>query len=985
MQKCKMTFLGVKKLTALSLCFIMLAAAALPFTAYAKESGKVVRVGWYESPFNTTDSSGRRTGYAYQYQQKIAAYTGWTYEYVEGSWPELMQMLVDGEIDLMSDVSYTEERAEQMLYGSLPMGVQDYYIFVSPKNNEITMTDYSSFNGKKIGVNAGSYQETLFIEWAEEHELQTEIIELSGSKDSLLSKLTGGEVDALVTLNVYGDPEYAVPLYKIGSSDFYFVVNKNRSDLLSELDSAMNRIQSEDNYYIQKLYDQFFSSLGTNLFLNDAEKKWLSSQGAIKVGYMEDYLPFCAKDAETGQLTGALKDYLEYASGVIQNTDLQFEPIAFDTIGEAMDALRSGQVNCVFPANFGESDAEEMELVITPSVMSAEIFEIIRTDAKENFASRQNVKAAVDEGNVNYEKMLSEKFPDFEKVYYPDIKACLEAVADGEADTVLVSNFRYNNLTKLCNKLSLTPVSTDISMENAFMLKSGNTELYSILNKTISMVPSSKTNSVMTKYISEKEEELTTLEFLMQHLTELLAIVIGVLALILLLVIHILMNKEKARKSEKLIASAETDHLTGVYSKNFLFEYARSMQEKRRKKPMDAIVLDIERFHSINSLNGHEFGDTVLSTFGQQLKSVFDGSGALVGRIEADHFCVFRWHENNYKDLLNKLQGKMNEMLPNVNVYLRMGVLPGSTKLDPEIMYDRVRIACNMSRGQYNKQPIVVYDDSVREKRNYQQRLINDLKRAVKNQEFEVYYQPQYDIQSEPPVLKSAEALVRWRHPELGMIFPGDFIPLFEEHGLIGEVDKCVWKKAARQVALWKSKYGRVIPVSVNLSRVDIFDPMLEKTLDGLLRDNRLDHSALKLEVTESAYTENADQVIRIIESLRKKGFEIELDDFGTGYSSLGMLSSMPIDVLKMDRSFIVNMHNSKTAVQMVKLILDLAKEMKIPVIAEGVEDKTELMMLKEMGCDIVQGYYFSKPLPVEGFEELLNKELEERFHTAGV
>ncbi len=166
---------------------------------------------------------------------------------------------------------------------------------------------------------------------------------------------------------------------------------------------------------------------------------------------------------------------------------------------------------------------------------------------------------------------------------------------------------------------------------------------------------------------------------------------------------------------------------------------------------------------------------------------------------------------------------------------------------------------------------------------------------------------------------------------------------------------------------------------------MDIFDPTLERTLDGLLRDNRLDHSALKLEVTESAYTENSDQVIRIIESFRKKGFEIELDDFGTGYSSLGMLSSMPIDVLKMDRSFIINMHNSNTAVQLVKLILDLAKEMKIPVIAEGVEDKIELMMLKEMGCDIVQGYYFSRPLPTSDFEDLLNKEIEKRFNNVRV
>ena len=529
------------------------------------------------------------------------------------------------------------------------------------------MSDYSSFNGKKIGVNAGSYQETLFIEWAEAHELKTDIVELTGSKDSLLAKLTSGEIDALVTLNVYGDPDLAVPLYKIGSSNFYFVVNNNRSDLLNELDSAMSRIQSDDNYYIQKLYDQFFTSVGSNLYLNDSEKKWFSSHGTIKVGYMKDYLPFCAKDAASRQLTGALKEYLEYASGVIQNANLKFDAIAFDTIEDAMDALNSGQVNCVFPANFAEYDAEEMGLVITPSVMSSEIYEIVRTDEKENFGSRLKVKAAVDEGNVNYEKILSEKFPDFEKLYYPDIKSCLEAVAKGEADTVLISNFRYNNLTKQCNKLALTPISTGQCMENAFVLKSGEAELYSILNKTISMVPSSKTNSVMTKYISEKEEELTTMEFLKQHLTEVMGIVTAVLALILLLVIRIHMNKEKARKSEKLIASAETDHLTGVYSKNFLFEYARRLQNKHKNKPLDTIVLDIERFHTINSLNGQEFGDTVLSTLGQQLKEVFDEPSALVGRIEADHFCVFRWHKDNYMDLLNKalLINNMNDLTNN--------------------------------------------------------------------------------------------------------------------------------------------------------------------------------------------------------------------------------------------------------------------------------------------------------------------------------
>ena len=248
-------------------------------------------------------------------------------------------------------------------------------------------------------------------------------------------------------------------------------------------------------------------------------------------------------------------------------------------------------------------------------------------------------------------------------------------------------------------------------------------------------------------------------------------------------------------------------------------------------------------------------------------------------------------------------------------------------------------------------------------------RLLSDVRRAIDDREFEVYYQPKYDIQTEAPELRSAEALVRWKHHELGMISPMDFIPLFEKNGMIETLDKYVWTEAARQIAEWRDKYGVVLPVSVNLSRVDIFDPKLESTLDSLLEQNKLEHSSLKLEVTESAYTDNADHVIEVIEGLRKKGYEIEMDDFGSGYSSLNMLSSMPIDVLKMDKAFIQNIEHEEKDIQLVKLILDIAKNLNVPVVAEGVETKSQLELLRKLGCRLVQGYYFSRPLPAADFE----------------
>ena len=222
----------------------------------------------------------------------------------------------------------------------------------------------------------------------------------------------------------------------------------------------------------------------------------------------------------------------------------------------------------------------------------------------------------------------------------------------------------------------------------------------------------------------------------------------------------------------------------------------------------------------------------------------------------------------------------------------------------------------------------------------------------------------------------SAEALIRWVHPELGMISPGDFIPLFEGNGLISKVDSYVWQEAAKQVAAWKETYGYTLPVSVNLSRADVFDPQLEERLKQLIERNGLEYDDIKLEVTESAYTDDAASVLEAVKRLRDEGFQIEMDDFGSGYSSLNMLSDMPVDVIKMDMKFVRNIEHSETDRRLIMLVLDLAKYLKVLVVAEGVETEEQLAFLQEGGCDLIQGYYFSRPLPAEEFEELIRSEI---------
>ena len=425
-----------------------------------------------------------------------------------------------------------------------------------------------------------------------------------------------------------------------------------------------------------------------------------------------------------------------------------------------------------------------------------------------------------------------------------------------------------------------------------------------------------------------------------------------------------------------LISAAERDKLTGLYNRGFFFEYAERIYRYHPELHMDALSLDIERFHSVNELNGREFGDRVLRAIGEEIKDFLSKTEGIASRIEADRFDIFCLHRENYHEVLGGLQKAVNAMSDRVNVRLRMGVKPWSEGVEPSLMFDRARVACNMVRGSY-KTHLMVFDDDMRERELFQQRLLNDLRRAVEEHQFIVYFQPKYNIQCDPPRLSSAEALIRWRHPELGMISPGTFVPLFERNGLIHVVDNYVWEQTVRQIAAWRDRLGMTLPVSVNRSRTDIFDPALEKNLLHLVESNGLTPKELKLEVTESAYTDNASQLISVIENLRGYGFEIEMDDFGSGYSSLNMLSSLPIDVLKMDMRFIQNVREDVREFRLVELILDIARYLDVPVVAEGVETAEQLALLRKAGCELVQGYYFSKPVLPEEFEKLILKQLE--------
>lgn len=432
-------------------------------------------------------------------------------------------------------------------------------------------------------------------------------------------------------------------------------------------------------------------------------------------------------------------------------------------------------------------------------------------------------------------------------------------------------------------------------------------------------------------------------------------------------------------EDKNLISHTERDSISGLYTRDYFFEYIRQIELWSNDIPRDALVFDVEQFHLVNEFCGRPFGDHLLAKIGETMRKELSPMNAIACRADADTFYIFSAHQDDYTALQEALGKVISEFFKMSNVRIRYGLWENvSRDVEIEAWFDRAKTACNSNRGDFT-QAFARYDNELHSRRVYEETLIRDLQEAIDHHDLKVYYQPKYNITGDVPRLASAEALVRWIHPKLGFISPGDFIPLFESNGLIQKVDNFVWTEVAIQIRKWKEQYGAILPVSVNVSRIDILDPELEPKLKRIMDVNGLSPADYLLEVTESAYSENMSRLIDVVENLRKLGFRIELDDFGTGYSSLNMITTLPIDILKIDMSFIRNMEKDERNLKLVELVTDIAKFMKIPAVAEGVESQSQLDILKKMGCNIIQGYYFSKPVPPEEFVPFIEKELEYR------
>ena len=429
-------------------------------------------------------------------------------------------------------------------------------------------------------------------------------------------------------------------------------------------------------------------------------------------------------------------------------------------------------------------------------------------------------------------------------------------------------------------------------------------------------------------------------------------------------------------EDRSILKEVEREKLTNLFNIEFFKKYAKQFDNTSPNLSKDMVFISIDRYELISELYGQDFTNNILKVVAIELLNYVEKYNGLVGKDSDSGFLLYSEHQGDYKEFLNNLNEAIKTSISGINILFKIAVYPEvDASIDKDIIISRVKNIASSLVSDYSKN-IVVYNDERQTKTLHEEELLDAFEQALKKEEFQLYFQPKYSIQGAKPLLSSAEVLIRWISPKFGFVSPGEFITLFEEHGLIGKLDAYIMEKAAEYMHSWKDKYNVYIPLSVNLSRVDIYRPNVVEEIISYVDNNKIPHDKYYVEITESAFVEDSKEVIPVIEKIRENGFKVEIDDFGSGYSSFGTLVDLPFDVLKIDMQFIRSMDKNAKVKEIIKMIINLAKVMNAITVAEGVENAEQYEFLKDNGCDVIQGYYLSKPLPLNDFETLLKKEL---------
>lgn len=953
--------------------WLLIAALLLSFFPVRGEPGVVqgagkrtVRVSFFPMDgYHETLPDGTLSGMDVEYLENLCDFVNWNVEYVPcESWDDALQMLADKEVDLVGSAQYSAERAKVYKYANIANGYTFGAIAVKG-DSTLAYEDFGEMKDITYGVVSTYVRKQEFLEYLKGHGIENPRVREYESTAVLQGALSVGEIDALVhSLTEIREGQRVIG--RFAPMPFYYITYPGNEDLLRELnqgiaDVKMNRPELENELMV-KYYD---SRLDHTILLTGEEKEYIKNTEPLTVGYLDGYYPFSYEDEE-GVYRGLAPQMLEEVS---VSTGLTFSYVKMQDMESAKQALIDGSIDIIGYCGERAGNIKQAGGALTK--VYAQVPRVLIT--KSGGRTEEFGTLAVTEENLTEEGGVSFAGDQTELLILESPRECLQAVRSGKAEAALCDGYLAEYLlgSQLgFGQLEIHTVLSDVHGIRMAVRADENSLLLGILNKELLEVTDKTVNDYMLQ--DNFYSRMSVDGFIRDHSIVIILVLLFAAALAIFVLYRML---ENSRRLQKLMYK-DTDF--NIWNLNYL-KYRASLKLGTDTDKKYAIVYtDICQFKSYNALYGWNAGQRLLElTIEIMSKEV--GDNELYARSYGSHFVLFVQYEN-----MSSLSKRMIAMADRISDHIyeeegiRMtqamgvcGIEKGDTDIQLALSY--AIQAVDPLKDSHNN-AISIYDDELRKRLRDQHEREKLLDSVDFQKDFVAYYQAKVDIRDEHVV--GAEALVRFKDPSAdGAIrAPGFFVPYYEQTGRITEIDFFVMESVCKMLRRRLDEGLPVVPVSCNFSRTHFIKDGFPERFVSVMEKYQVPKELIEVEITETLVVEEMQQqkVKENVAILKNKGVHLSIDDFGSGYSSLGVFEQIPASVIKLDRSFLLNNENRTRQVQIMKNIVNLAKDLEAQVVCEGVETEGDTELMMEIGAYVAQGYRYCKPVPEEVFEEMI-------------